>query len=71
MWYKIKSVDFIDTVTRHIFSIRIGRKEFSWYLISDIQDILCGMPEYRIQWRYDEPDDIDEDELINDLLDTL
>lgn len=69
MWYKIKSVDFIDTVTRHIFSIRIGRKEFDGYLITDIDG--CNMPEYCIQWKDDEPEDIDEWELIDDLIDSL
>jgi len=69
MWYKIKSVDFIDTVTRYTFDIRIGRKNF----IGDLFIVLdeCNMPEYDIKWRGDEPDDIDEWELIDDLLDTL
>lgn len=69
MWYKIKSVDFVDTVTRHIFYITVGRKQFYWYLITDIDEF--NMPEYRIQWRSDEPEDIDEDELINDLFDSI
>lgn len=69
MSYKIKSVDFVDTVKRHVFSIRIGRKTFDWYLITDIDE--CNMPEYRIQWKFDEPEDIDEWELIDDLYDML
>lgn len=69
MWYKIKSVDFIDTVTRHIFSIRIGRKDFHWDLLTYIDE--CNMPEYHIIWKGDEPDDINESDLINDLFDTL
>lgn len=69
MSYKIDSIDFVDTVTRHAFYIKIKRKEFYWYLITDIDE--CNMPQYRIQWRSDEPEDIDEDDLINDLIDSF
>ena len=69
MSYKIKSIDLVGSVIKHVFYITVKRKEYPGYLITEMDD--CEMPSYQIQWRHWEPDDIDEDELINDLLDTL
>ena len=69
MSYQITSIDLVGTTIEHVFYIKVKRKEYRWILLTEMDD--CEMPTYRIQWRNGEPDDIDEDELINDLLDTL
>jgi len=69
MSYKIRSFDLVDTVTRHSFTIKIGEEYFDWYFITDIDAF--NTHEYNIEWKSNEPEDIDEWQLIDDLFESL